>query len=170
MAASGTLGRVTDPSTERAHIDEVVASWSLLVRYHRRVLAAMDASLREQTGRSLDEYDALHQIAEHPGPIRMGDLAERLVVANSSCHRIVGRLVDDGHVRRARGTTDRREVLVDLTPSGRRLRRRMAVVHTRDIHRLFGAPLSPEQHHELARMLTVLDDVARGAAAGPLAS
>ncbi len=79
----------------------------------------------------------------------MGDLAERLLVANSSCHRIVGRLVEAGLVDRLSGERDRREVLVDLTPSGRRLHRRMAAAHTRDIDRLIASRLSPSERTHL---------------------
>ncbi len=144
-----------------AHVD-VVASWGALVRYHRRTIAAMDASLRRRCEHSLDEYDVLHQLAAHRAPMRMGDLAERLVVANSSCHRIVGRLVEAGLVDRARGDVDRREVLVSLTSSGRRLRRRMAVVHTRDIERLFGDPLGDVEHRALGRALDRLEHSSLG--------
>ena len=73
--------------------------------------------------------------------IRMGELAERLLVANSSCTRLVGKLVRSGHLVRRAGDVDRREVLVTLTAAGRTLHRRMAALHTRDIERLMdGAP------------------------------
>ena len=119
-----------------------VETWERLARFHRLATKEMDENLRTRFGHSLDDYDVLHQISAHGSPIRMGELAERLLVANSSCNRIVGRLVEGGLVRRTHGARDRREVLVDLTPNGRRLHRRMAVVHTRDIDRLLGAQLS----------------------------
>ncbi len=118
-----------------------VETWERLVRFHRQATKVMDENLRARFGHSLDDYDVLHQISTHGSPIRMGELAERLLVANSSCHRIVGRLVEGGLVRRTHGERDRREVLVDLTPDGRRLHRRMAAVHTRDIDRLVGPQL-----------------------------
>jgi DNA-binding MarR family transcriptional regulator len=105
----------------------------------------MDDSLRTLCGHSLDDYDVLHQIFVHGDPIRMGELAERLLVANSSCNRIVGRLVEAGFLTRKHGEHDRRNVLVGLTAEGRRLRRRMAAVHTRDIERLVGARLSTSE-------------------------
>lgn len=126
-----------------------LASWEHLVRFHRLALSEMDASLRARFGHTLDDYDALHQIAQNGAPITMGALAARLLVANSSCNRIVGRLVDAGHVKRTAGPIDRREVLVDLTARGRRLRRRMAAVHTRDIERLYARHLSAEENERL---------------------
>ncbi len=117
-------------------VRDPVEMWEELVRFYRTTTGAMDGNLRARTGHSLDDYDVLHQIAVHDGAIRMGDLAEQLVVAKSSCHRLVARLVSDGLIERTIGSTDRREVFVDLTPDGRRLHRRMAVVHTRDIRAL----------------------------------
>ena len=123
----------------------IVETWERLVRYHRTTTDAMDRRLRATFGRSLDEYDVLHQISVHGAPIRMGDLAENLLVANSSCNRIVGRLVDGGFVERSHGDSDGRVVLVDLTRAGNSLRRRMAAVHTRDIEARFGALMTPTE-------------------------
>ena len=134
----------------------VIDSWEHLVRYHRATTKAMDEHLQASCGHSLDDYDVMHQIHGHDGPLRMGDLAERLLVANSSCNRIVGRLVTEGHLVRSPGQIDRREVLVDLTANGQRLRRRMAVVHTRDIEQLFGAPLTQSSHRQLDDIFTTL--------------
>jgi len=131
----------------------IVETWERLVRLQRMTTEAMDENLRARCGHSLDDYDVLHQIAVNGAPIRMGELAERLLVANSSCHRIVGRLVDAGLVDRVPGVTDRREVLVDLTTDGRRLYRRMAVVHTRDIERLFGSRLTADDRSHLDGVL-----------------
>ncbi|MDH5521821.1 MAG: MarR family transcriptional regulator [Acidimicrobiia bacterium] len=135
-----------------------LAAWEQLVRYHRRTVRAMDGRLRSTFGWSLDDYDVLHQVVVHGEPIRMGDLADRLLLANSSCTRIVGRLVEAELLRRSRGDVDRREVVVDLTPAGRRLHRRMAAVHTRDIEQLLGARLSPAGRDGLVKALTELLD------------
>ncbi len=116
--------------------EDPVEVWERLVRFYRTSTEAMDRHLRDRTGHSLDDYDVLHQIAVHDGAIRMGELADRLMVAKSSCHRLVARLVDDGLIERTPGPIDRREVFVGLTVAGRRLHRRMAVVHTRDIQAL----------------------------------
>lgn len=127
----------------------VVDTWERLIRFHRATTRAMDAHLRDRFGYSLDDYDVLHQIHAHGAPIRMGELAERLLVANSSCNRIVGRLVDAGLVVRSVGEGDGRVRLVDLTPAGRRMRLRMAAVHTRDIEAHLDAPLTATERTAL---------------------
>ncbi len=132
---------------------DAVDAWERLVRFHRLATKAMDRRFRTEYGRSLDDYDVLHQIHLHAGPIRMGELAERLLVANSSCNRIVGRLADAGLIARSHGEHDRREVLVALTPEGARLHRRMAAAHTRDIRRLMGSTLDADDLAVLDQLL-----------------
>ena len=123
---------------------DLVTTWERLLRFQRATVEEMDRSLRDRFDHSLDEYDVLHQVAVHEAPIRMGDLAARLLVANSSCTRLVGRLVEAGLLRRRPGDDDGRAILVEITPRGRRLHRRMAAVHTRDIERLVTTTFSAE--------------------------
>ncbi len=134
----------------------VIDTWGLLLRYHRTTTAAMDEHLRVTFGRSLDDYDILHQLSIHDGPMRMGELAEQLLVANSSCNRIVGRLVGDDLIKRTQGEIDGRVVHAALTPKGNRLRRRMAAVHARDIEARFASLLTPTQISELDSILEKL--------------
>ncbi len=141
-----------------------VDTWERLARFHRVATTSMDERLRERFGFSLDDYDVLHQIATHGEPVRMGELAGQLLVANSSCNRIVGRLAAAGLVERTRGAHDRREVFVDLTAEGQRLRRRMGAVHVRDIERLLDTPLSAPQ---LALLDSALRDLLTDAEAAP---
>lgn len=129
---------------------DVVDTWERFVRFHRETAKAMDENLRTTYGHTLDDYDILHQINLHDGPIRMGDLAKELLFANSSCHRLVARLADLKLIRRHKLKADRRVVLVELTNEGKRLRRRMAATHTKDIRRMVGKPVG-------ARDLAALD-------------
>ncbi len=131
----------------------IVDTWELLVRYHRTTVTAMDRRLRSAFGHSLDDYDVLHQISFNGSPIRMGALAENLLVANSSCNRIVARLVERGLVERSHADSDGRVVLVDLTRAGNTLRRRMAVQHSRDIEARFGALITPAELADIDAVL-----------------
>lgn len=141
---------------------DIITTWELLVRFHRSTTRAMDENLRASFGHTLDEYDVLHQIDAHGAPIRMGDLADNLLIANSSCHRIVGRLVEAGFVERHHGQQDARVVLVTLSAEGRRLRRRMAATHTRDIQRMVGSRLEPTELTALDTALHQLIEPAPG--------
>lgn len=92
----------------------------------------------------------------------MGDLAENLLVANSTCTRIVGSLVESGFIERSHGESDGRVVLVELTRSGTTLRRRMAATHVREIEAQFGAQLTTSQASDLDTILRRLPPRRRG--------
>jgi DNA-binding MarR family transcriptional regulator len=138
-------------------------AWELLVRFHRRATRAMDANLRRRFDLGLDDYDVLHQLREADGPVAMTELAARLLVANSSCTRLVGRLVDRGVVERRSDPADGRQVLVTLTGEGRRLHRRMAAVHTRDIRALMVDRMSVAERQMVEAALARLADDGGGA-------
>ena len=133
-----------------------VDTWEKLLTFQRRTLRAMDEHLRTASGHSLNDYDVLHQLSRSGGPSRMGDLADRLLVANSSCHRIVSRLVDLGYVGYTVGAEDARPRLVDLTTDGRRVHRRLAVIHGKDIVEMFVDKLDPDEQAVLAQIVSHL--------------
>jgi hypothetical protein len=61
--------------------DELLA-WRGMLELEARVLAVLDAELREKRGMSISEFDALYQLWIQPGGrCRMKDLASRLLVA-----------------------------------------------------------------------------------------
>lgn len=55
------------------------------------------------------------------GPMRMGALAARVGAVPSTFSRTIDRMVDGGWVLRQESPQSRREILVDLTKSGRQL-------------------------------------------------
>jgi DNA-binding MarR family transcriptional regulator len=68
---------------------------------------------------------------------RMGEVAERLQIQHHSTVELVDRLERRGMVRRRRGTEDRREVLLELTPKGEKVLREVAIRHREEL-RLVG--------------------------------
>ena len=60
-------------------------------------------------------------VLDGAGPLRMGDLAERIGVHPSTLSRTVDRLVAGEWIHRASGEESRREVHVDLSDKGRAL-------------------------------------------------
>ena len=129
--------------------------WKEMLTFHRRAVTVMDLHLQSEFGHGLDDYDVLHQLSHAGVPLRMGDLAERLLVANSSCHRIVSRLADAGFLHVASDENDRRSRLVSLSETGASQYRQMARVHRNDIDQQFSDRIIPDD-------LAVLDRVFRG--------
>ncbi|MEP7215393.1 MAG: MarR family transcriptional regulator [Anaerolineaceae bacterium] len=63
----------------------------------------------------------------------IGNLAERLQLRHHSCVELIDRLVASGHAVRHRNEADRREVLVQLTPSGEAHLRDLTLHHQAEL-------------------------------------
>lgn len=97
-------------------VEEVEAASHGLLGVSMRALAEVDSVSTTQ----LRALMLLHDI----GPVNLSFLAERLGVAISSASRLVDRLAASGHVERTVPSHSRREVLLTLSPAGRRIVRR----------------------------------------------
>jgi DNA-binding MarR family transcriptional regulator len=118
-------------------------AWEAWLRAHRVLLATLDRELRDGARLSVDDYDVLVQLARAPEQRRkMSQLADALLLARSSCTRIVGRLEDRGWVERRTDADDGRIVWATLTTAGRRVQRRAAVVHLAGVQQHFGRHLT----------------------------
>ena len=105
MAEEPSLGTVTEAT--------LVASRAML-----GVVARSLAGVLEQV--TLPQLRVLVILSTH-GPQRTGDLASRLGVHQSTFSRSADRLVKGGWVARVDNPQSRREVLLELTPTGRDL-------------------------------------------------
>ena len=100
---------VTEPATRplSAH-DPRLAPWRAFLLAHARVARRLDEELRAEHDLSFAEYDALLTIAQAPGRrIRMGQLADEVVLSKSGVTRLIDRLVAR-RARRAQRLPDRR--------------------------------------------------------------
>jgi len=97
---------------DAAAVDAVLTASRSLIAVATRSLGAA----AEET--SIAQYRTLVVLASR-GPQRMVDLAAALDVAPSTAGRMCDRLVRKGLIRRYRARTDRRAVLVSVTPAGR---------------------------------------------------
>jgi DNA-binding MarR family transcriptional regulator len=144
-------GRRPDP--------EALDVWQRWLRAHRLLTARLDDELQASTGMPLEHYDVLVQLAQADGRrLRMSDLADALLLARSSCTRLVGRLVDLGWVERDADPGDGRVVWVTLTPAGRAALRRAAVVHLAGIDEHFARHLERDDAARLGALIDRLLD------------
>lgn len=79
---------------------------------------------------------------------RIGDVAERLQIQHHSTVELVDRLAKRGIIRRRRSESDRREVLLELTPKGDRLIQELALHHRSEIREM-----GPELVNSLKKVL-----------------
>jgi DNA-binding MarR family transcriptional regulator len=70
-------------------------------------------------------HRVLHFVNRHSG-LRVADLLDILTITKQSLSRVLGQLVRDGFVTQTQGPTDRRQRLLNLTPKGEELERRLS--------------------------------------------
>ena len=130
-----------------------------MLRASRVLVAVAARSLAEvDDGITLPQYRALVVLA-HRGPLRPTELAEALTVHPSSVTRLCDRLVAKGFGHRGPAPSSRREILISLTPNGRRLVDR-ATARRRDEIAEIIAKIPPREREATARALQSLGDAA----------
>jgi DNA-binding MarR family transcriptional regulator len=124
----------------------------------------LDEELRAEHDVSFAEYDALLTIAQTPGRrIRMGSLAEQVLLSKSGVTRLVDRLVNDGLVERSTCSTDARGAEAVLTDRGLTRLRAASRTHLRGISEHFLAVVETDDLESLDRAMAA---VARQAGPG----
>ncbi len=133
---------------------EALEAWRILLEAHHRLTTTLDGELRERHGFGLDWYDALYQLSEAGGRLRMHELADATLFSRTDVTRLVTRLQRAGLVERERDDEDRRGVYAVLTTAGRAAFRRAAVTHLAGIQEHFVAGLRDGDAERLATILS----------------
>jgi DNA-binding MarR family transcriptional regulator len=132
-------------------------AWQALLHAHHDVIQRLDRELRAEHDLPLASYDVLLRLARAPGlTLRMGDLAERVLLSPSGLTRLVDRLMAKGLVQRRADPTDARVTLASLTREGSRQLRRAARTHLRGIREHFTGRLSDAQLQALVSGLETI--------------
>ncbi|HEV7603517.1 MAG TPA: MarR family transcriptional regulator [Candidatus Limnocylindrales bacterium] len=152
---------VAEPLVAR---DPRLAPWRAFLLAYSRVSRRLDEELRAEHDISIAEYDALLTIAQAPGRrIRMGLLAEEVLLSKSGVTRLIDRLVSDGLVERSACLADARGAEAVLTERGLDRLRTASGTHLRGISEHFLAVVDANDLVRLERSLTA---VARQAGPG----
>jgi DNA-binding MarR family transcriptional regulator len=106
--------------------DAVLTASRLLVAVSARSIAAVDESITLPQFRSLVVLDSC-------GPLKQATLAGHLGVNPSTATRMVDRLITAGLVSRQPNPASRRETVVSLTPTGRRVVRDVTEIRRTEI-------------------------------------
>src|SRR5256714_8769823 len=131
-------------------------AWHSLLQAHATLMRQLALDLERETGLSLADFDVLAQLSVAGGELRMTELAARALISRSGMTRRVGRLVEEGLVRRANADADARGVVVSLTDAGAARLTETAPVHLRGVSELFVAHLDDQ---ELVVLRNALDKV-----------
>lgn len=144
--------------------DPRLAPWRAFLLAHARVARRLDEELRAEHDISFAEYDALLTIARAPTRrIRMGQLAEEVLLSKSGVTRLIDRLVGDGLVERSACLADARGAEAVLTERGLDRLRAASRTHLRGIEEHFLAVVDDADLESVERAMTA---VARRAGPG----
>jgi MarR family 2-MHQ and catechol resistance regulon transcriptional repressor len=91
----------------------------------------------------------------HKGPMTLSELSRKQLVSGGNMTVVIDNLEKAGLARRVRSDTDRRAIMVHLTPKGGALLRRIFPRHARHIARLASA-LTEHEQGELSILLKKL--------------
>jgi DNA-binding MarR family transcriptional regulator len=142
-----------DEGSFSEHIE--IRIWLRLLACSTRIENVLKSRLRRDFNTSLARFDVLAQLDRLAHGLTMTELSRRLLVSNGAVTGLVDKLVADHMVFREEHSTDKRTVIVHLTPEGRAQFRRMALRHEEWVISLLG-DLSHEARVELLHNLTLL--------------
>ncbi len=121
----------------RAADATLAASRALLGVVARSMVSALDDV-------TLPQFRVL-VVLSSAGPMRMGAVAERMGVIPSTFSRFIDRMVAGGWVERASSPDSRREVLLELTESGRDLVEEVTTRRRSDISAVLSSMTGEQQ-------------------------
>jgi DNA-binding MarR family transcriptional regulator len=101
--------------TEAIPNQHALEAWQALIRAHATLMRQLATDLVEDVGLTLGDFDALAQLGQAGGELRISELAAQAYSSRSGMTRRIDRLVDEGLVTRANRDADGRGVIVGLT-------------------------------------------------------
>lgn len=100
-------------------------------------------------------------VVSHYGPLRPAELAEIESLNPTMLSRIVGKLSDDGLVRRTPDPKDLRAALIEITDEGKQVQQRIIDMRTETVAKILDE-LPAETAITLVTALPALEDLANG--------
>ena len=129
-------------------------AWAALCRAHAAVTGRLQEALIDAGLPPLGWYEVLSALAAAPERrLKMGDLAEALVISRGGLTKLVDRLVKAGLLERTFCETDRRVSYAALCPAGSEMLAEMQPVIAAEIEASFAASLSARQAGTLREAL-----------------
>ena len=116
--------------------------------------ADLEELLQQETGLLLADNEALINLELQP--LRMSDIAEKLVLSRGGTTKVIDRLEEFGHVTRRPDPDDRRATFVEITDSGRQARADARTVVDRGLEEVWSQHISDE---EAATIVEVMERV-----------
>lgn len=157
MASSATRAPASKPDSRQ--LDELeLAAWRGMLFAYRNMTAAIDERLEREHELSLSSYEVLLLLSKaDDNALRMGALADQLLLSRSGLTRLVDRLVARGLLERHTCDLDRRGTYARLTDAGRKKFDEARPTNLAAIREQFVARLEDGDLEDLARVWSRLE-------------
>ena len=120
--------------------------WVTYLGAHSAVISALEQGMDQDVGLPLSWYDVLVQLSMAPErKLRLGELAESVILTRSGITRLLDRMVAAGLVRREPAAGDRRGYFAVLTDEGHEMLTRAAPGHSQRAWDCFIQHIKPEE-------------------------
>ena len=133
-----------------------LAAWRQFLEVHAALTRALERDMSAVDGLALSWYDVLVQLHEAGDRMRIGDLADHILISRSATTRFIERMEKAGLVCRETAADDRRGTLVCLTEEGFLTLQRAAPNHMVGIQEYFADRLSLKDAQSLLALLEKL--------------
>jgi DNA-binding MarR family transcriptional regulator len=165
MAESVPLDAETKVSERPADHEAELRLWLRLLTCTTLIENEVRSRLRDTFDVTLPRFDLMAQLDKSQSGMTLGELSQRMMVSNGNVTGLVDRLVEQKMIERRPSPTDRRAMLVSLTPEGRKAFRMMARTHEGWIAEIFEG-LSRSEMDGLMQLLAKTKAAARRATQG----
>jgi DNA-binding MarR family transcriptional regulator len=140
-------------------------AWAAVTHTHAAITGRLQEALASAELPPLPWYEVLATVADsEEGRLKMGELAEALVISRGGLTKLVDRLVKAGLMERTFCETDRRVSYATLLPAGTELLEEMRPVVVAELDLAFAANITARQAEELRSTLERVQTTACGTA------
>lgn len=129
------------------------AIWRVFLECAYALIDILDHELQAEAAMTLRWYDVLVNLEEAERPVRMNELASRILASKSGLTRVIDRMEEAGLVERTRPADDRRAIEVVMTPKGEQALHAARRVHRRGIYEHFARHLDTDDFEALRNAL-----------------
>ena len=133
--------------------------WLIVIKAYQSMAGYASRSFQD-SGLGDSDFRVL-EVLLHKGPLPVNAIGPKVFLTPGSISTAVDRLYEGGLVSRTESETDRRVRVVDLTPEGRTLIKRMFSAHARDMEKL-AEVLTTSERLQLVKALKKLGKQAAG--------
>jgi DNA-binding MarR family transcriptional regulator len=138
-----SIATTAEPGAPRKTGSQHGDAWGALTRTHSAIVQRLQEALAAGDLPPLPWYEVLATVADASEQrMKMGELAESLVITRGGLTKLVDRLIRAGLMERTFCETDRRVSYATLLPAGEEMLEEMRPVVIAELHSAFSAKLS----------------------------